>query len=62
MAKSLIYIDVDHGPRPIHPEEVSIDKLRLDPENVRFRHLNRVMTEKEIEEYIWNEPDSKILF
>ena len=62
MAKSLIYIDVEQGPRSIHQEEVPTEKLRLDPENVRFRHLNKVMNEKEIEEYIWNEPDSKILF
>ena len=62
MGKNLIFVDAERGPRPIRQEEVPIDKLRLDPDNVRFRHLNKVMTEKEIEEHIWSEPESKTLF
>jgi hypothetical protein len=62
MPKSLMFIDAEHGPRPYHQEEVPVEKLRLDPDNVRFRHLDKVMTSEEIQEYIWNEPDTKVLF
>lgn len=62
MKTAKIHIDSELGAKQYHQEEIDIEKLRLDPNNVRFRHLSKVMTDSEIEEFIWNEPDTKILF
>jgi hypothetical protein len=62
MVKSFLHVDSSHGARPIKQELVPLENLRLDPENVRFRHLEKVMSDQEIEDFIWKESDTKILF
>ena len=41
---------------------ISLSKLKLDPDNVRFKHLPVRMSDAEIEDYIWNEPDTRELY
>jgi len=36
-------------------------QLKLDPKNVRFKHLDKVLTDKEIEEWISDEGDTRSL-
>jgi len=40
---------------------IPLSKLKLDPKNVRFRHLDRTLNDKEIEEWISTEGDTKSL-
>jgi hypothetical protein len=42
-------------------EWIELDELRLDPRNVRFRHVNGVLSDKEIEKLIWEEFDTRDL-
>ncbi len=47
-------------------EVIPLEKLRLDRTNVRFRHISRErdsqLSDEEIEELIWQEPDTKVLY
>ena len=40
---------------------VALKDLRLDPNNVRFRHIARQMSEAEMEEWLFNEEDVRVL-
>ena len=40
---------------------VALKDLRLDPDNVRFRHIIRNMSEAEMEEWLFNEEDVRVL-
>ena len=40
---------------------VAIKDLRLDPNNVRFRHITKTMSEAEMEEWLFNEEDVRVL-
>ena len=40
---------------------VAIKDLRLDPDNVRFRHITKSMSEAEMEEWLFNEEDVRVL-
>ena len=40
---------------------ISLSQLKLDPNNVRFKHIEEPMTDEEIAKYIWNENDTKSL-
>ena len=40
---------------------IPLSKLKLDPNNVRFKHLDRVLSEQEIEEQIYGETDTRSL-
>jgi len=40
---------------------VSLKDLRLDPKNVRFRHITKAMKEKEMEEWLYAEEDVRVL-
>ncbi len=40
---------------------VSLKDLRLDPKNVRFRHITKPMKEKEMEEWLYAEEDVRVL-
>jgi hypothetical protein len=42
--------------------EWPLEKLRLDPQNVRFKHIEEPMSDSEIENYIWTESDTKDLY
>lgn len=61
MTPARVHIDKERGPRDLAIEKVPLDKLRLDPDNVRFRHLQKILTDKEIETVIWDEDDTKDL-
>jgi hypothetical protein len=43
-------------------EMLPLEQLRLDPTNVRFKHLAKELPETEIERYIWEEEDAKTLY
>ena len=40
---------------------VALKDLRLDPKNVRFRHIAKPMKEKEMEEWLYAEEDVRVL-
>lgn len=40
---------------------IPLSKLKLDPKNVRFKHLDRILSDPEIEEQISDEGDTKSL-
>lgn len=58
--KMLIYIA--GIPRECSVERRPLDSLRLDPNNVRFKHMNRSLSDKEMEDVIWNEEDTRQLY
>ena len=39
----------------------ALKDLRLDPDNVRFRHITKTMPEAEMEEWLFNEEDVRVL-
>lgn len=39
-----------------------LNQLKLDPHNVRFKHEDRILSDKEIEDRIWKENDTKDLY
>ncbi len=41
--------------------QVSLKDLKLDPKNVRFRHNTSLLTEKQMEDYLYEEEDLKLL-
>jgi len=43
-------------------EKIQLPKLHLDPLNVRFKHLEREISENDIERHIWEEEDAKTLY
>jgi len=61
MVAGTIHIQKEYGARQTTIEKIPLDKIRLDPENVRFRHLSQIFTDKEIEKLIWDEQDTKDL-
>jgi len=42
--------------------DIPLDNLKLDPENVRFRHIMRTLSEQEMIEWIWKETETKKLY
>ena len=38
---------------------IPLSKLKLDPNNVRFKHIDDPMSDEQIEELIWREPSTK---
>lgn len=42
--------------------KVPLDKLKLDPENVRFAHLDKKLDDKKMDELIWKEKDTASLY
>lgn len=42
--------------------EVSLDDIKLDPYNVRFLHLSKKLSDKEVENILWKEPDTQELY
>jgi hypothetical protein len=57
-----IHIDRALGPRRTKTAEMPLDKLRLDPQNVRFKHHDKLMRDVEMEDLIWQESDTKELY
>jgi len=43
-------------------ETVPLTKLKLDPTNVRFKHLDKNLSQSEIEQLIWDEDDTRDLY
>jgi hypothetical protein len=43
-------------------KDVPLSELKLDPNNVRFKHEEKQMTDPEIEAYIWKQPETKSLY
>lgn len=42
--------------------EVPLDSIKLDPNNVRFLHISKKLSEKGIEAILWKEADTKELY
>jgi hypothetical protein len=42
--------------------ETPLDDIKLDPLNVRFLHISKKLTDKEVEEIIWKEADTQELY
>lgn len=42
--------------------DIPLDNLKLDPRNVRFKHVLRRLTEEEMIEWIWKEAQTKKLY
>jgi len=42
-------------------KQVALKYLKLDPNNVRFRHNTSLLTEKQMEDYLYDEEDVKLL-
>jgi len=40
---------------------IPLSKLKLDPKNVRFRHLDSSLNDEEIQQWIWDETDTRSL-
>lgn len=59
-----LHIDSEksEGGHRTETQEWPLDKLRLDPQNVRFKHIEEPMSDSEIENYIWTESDTKDLY
>ena len=49
------------GEIKVETRAVPTDDLKLDPNNVRFKHLEQILTDTEIEERIWEEQDTRDL-
>ena len=43
------------------PRMVAVKDLQLDPDNIRFRHITREMSDKEMEDWLFNEVDVRVL-
>jgi len=49
------------GEIKVETRTVPVDVLKLDPNNVRFKHYEKILSDKEIEEEIWKEQDTREL-
>lgn len=41
---------------------VPLDELKLDPKNVRFKHFQRSLSDEEMQDEIWSDPDTRNLY
>src|SRR5437870_4290451 len=57
-----MYIMRDRAAIPVVTKTLPLSMLHLDPDNVRFRHLKSTLSDREAEEYIWAESETKQLF
>ncbi|MCX6775869.1 MAG: hypothetical protein NT130_03425 [Candidatus Micrarchaeota archaeon] len=53
--------DEDRAPLKTTTQKVQLEKLKLDVNNVRFQHISGLMTDKKMEEMIWDEKDTSSL-
>jgi len=56
-----MHIDRQKGVRITNIQVISLTDLRLDPRNVRFRHVGKVLKDKDMEKQILDEPETKQL-
>ena len=57
-----IFIKKDKNGIRMTIERIPLHKLKLDPDNVRFRNIKGKLHDDEIEDLIWNENDTKKLY
>lgn len=43
-------------------QSIPLQYLKLDPQNVRFKHIPEPMTDEQIDDYLWKQPDTKSTF
>ena len=43
------------------PIDIPLSKLKLDPDNIRFRHIGDELNESQIETYLFEEEDVRLL-
>lgn len=41
---------------------VPLDQLKLDPKNVRFKHFQKQLSDKKMQDEIWSDPDTRNLY
>src|SRR5947209_8659370 len=58
---STMHIDRQKGVRITNIQLVPLDNLKLDPRNVRFRHIRKVLKDRDMEKHILAEPETKHL-
>jgi len=61
MARGRMHLRAEAGALPTEIREVPLSELRLDPDNVRFKHYQRPLTDAEMEHIIWGESDTRDL-
>lgn len=61
MATTRMHLMAERGAQPTEIKEVALRDLRLDPANVRFKHHQQPLADSEMEQMIWEEPDTKKL-
>jgi len=49
------------GEMKVDIRRIPLGELKLDPQNVRFKHLEKILSDEEIEESIWSEQDTRDL-
>src|SRR5438132_13312727 len=59
---NMIHILRALGPRTLEQKRLPLDSLVLDPQNVRFRHVNRSLSDREAEDILWKDSDTKVLY
>jgi len=57
-----MHIMRDRAAIPMVTKTLQLSMLRLDPDNVRFRHLGRTLSDQEAEDFIWDESETKQLY
>ena len=62
MVKTMMHLRVEAGGISIETRPLALEELKLDPDNVRFKHYRRPLTDAEMERIIWDEPDTRDLF
>src|SRR5260370_3864332 len=58
---STIHIDRKKGVRITRIHRIPLQQLKLDPQNVRFRHLNAILKDRDMERKILEEPETRHL-
>jgi hypothetical protein len=58
---STIHIDRKKGVRITEIQVLPLEKLKLDPQNVRFRHVGEALKDRDMEKQILDEPETRHL-
>ncbi|KKN59204.1 hypothetical protein LCGC14_0544310 [marine sediment metagenome] len=62
MATHCIFVKKDKNGIRMTIEKIPLHKLKLDPNNVRFRHIKEKLHDDEMEDLVWSENDTKKLY
>lgn len=57
-----LHLTSEHGGLDTSIESILTGELRLDPDNVRFKHEDGVLKDDDMQQLIWDEPDTRTLY